>query len=124
MGRQPRFCVQNSRERLSYCLIFPNDAAGNKICVFCRLICSKAEKHILFQVSDNQIDGNQWGIADNVSKIIIGKELGRVHVAADKLGYLIPQLRTLALTLGQHHPASDLPVPAQGQAVPRSIAAR
>src|SRR4029077_10687256 len=68
-------------------------------------IFSETEKHIPFQVSDNQIDGNQRGIADDVSKIVIGKETRCIHVAADKLGYLIPQLRTLPLTLslGQHH---------------------
>jgi len=92
---EPRFCVQNSRERFPYCLIFPNNAARDEICVFCRLIFSETEKHIPFQVSDNQIDGNQRGIADDVSKIVIGKETRCIHVAADKLGHLIPQLRTL-----------------------------
>ena len=34
--------------------------------------------------------------------MVIGKELGCIHVAAGKPGHPIPQLRKLALSLGQH----------------------
>jgi hypothetical protein len=87
------FTLQNSCEGVAYRLVLPNDAARNEIFASGRFVHSKTEKDIFFGVFDDDVDRDQWGMADYVSKVVVAEETRFGHGRLVNQGMFTRNLR-------------------------------
>src|SRR5271170_3326541 len=78
-GVDPRFGFQDSLERSSNGFVLANDAAGDKVGSFRRLIQSQADQRPALGVSNDNIYGNERRITDDMRKVIVRQHLRRIH---------------------------------------------
>src|SRR5271170_6167219 len=78
-GVDPRFALQDSLERSSNGFVLANDAAGDKVGSFRRLIQSQADQRPAVRVLNDNIYGDEGRITDDMREIIVRQHLRRIH---------------------------------------------
>lgn len=65
----------DAHERVVDGFVLQDAASGNEIVAFGRLEVAPPQEDSSQRIADDEIDRDQWGQADNISELMVGKEL-------------------------------------------------